>query len=189
MNPFERKYPAREVLLASGMTNAALQTYIRKGLVTGHKGDLAAGSPGKHRQFSFSTVMELAVAQAILKDIPPRNAAPTFKAAAMFAHVGTGARPSLPEAKRWPALPFHPEFGNTVLATDGERTVIVPWHPEKQNKDYPLYTQLKHELGNPVVFLSCNVSIIFQNVCDALGFDVAHVLNSAYGKDASADES
>ena len=112
---FTAKFSTGDLAKAADVTTAALQTWIRRGLIVGVDGigiDMP-GCPGFRRAFSFENVMEVAVGAALIKG---GNApAEAFKAAREFAYTGSD--------DRHPAMLFKKRF--TWLFVDGDRCQVL----------------------------------------------------------------
>lgn len=182
MNIFHRQFSTGQVVAATGVSNASIQSWLKRDLVIGHKSAASVegagaapieggGSPGAHRRFSFYNVMEIATAKALL-DAGLGSVSDAFKAGTRFAHISTGQIPGIgPE--RLPGLPF-PGACFTVLCVRGGNAVIDRWTPQSD-----FYANVRNRLGKGFVVLEVNP--IFEKVTNELGHDYRDVLELAYG--------
>jgi hypothetical protein len=140
------------VLEAVELTNATLQTWIRRGLVTGAEGDPVdmPGSPGIRRTFSFAQVMQIATAKALIG--LGLSVSDAFNAAAAFAHLGSQDRP--------PGQIF--PSGVTLLCVSGDRSVVLGW-PQGE-----LLTIALDSLGAPDGFMLLILNPMVQRLTAAL---------------------
>ena len=178
MNIFHQRFSTGQVVEAADISNAALQSWIKRDLIVGHKTKApieGGGSPGLHRGYSFFNTMEIAVAKALADiglDVP--NA---FKAAMSFAHSGREAR--------LPSLPFD-DRGNpciTVMCARDDHSAILPYHPAGQD----FYATARHQLGGVRGMIVLEIDPIFLRVTTALGHDPRDVMNIAYPRTAGAE--
>ena len=164
-------YKTGEVVAATGVTNDALQSWLRRGLIFDQDKIGGGGKQGRHRRFSFFTVMQIAVARALLKAgmSDPRTA---FMAAAVFAHTAR----SMPGMRRRPGTPFPIEDGATFLATTGEETTL--W--ADLGPRGPVFPALVASLHRPKAFVVCDVSLVFEETLRALGENPHRFMREAY---------
>lgn len=182
MNIFHEKFSAGQVCEASGLSNAALQNWLKRGYVIGDKGNVqgtssrieGAGSPGAHRRFTFHTTMELALSKALTEEgVSVQHA---LFAAGMFAHTGD-AYISEQHPSRVPSVPFDPQFeGKTLLCVRQDRVSICGW---KVGKD--ILPTIFHSLGR--AFTLVDVNPIFDRAVTALGHNVEEVYELSYSAD------
>jgi len=185
MNIFHHQFSTGQVVAATGVTNAALQSWLRRNLIVGHKTTApieGGGTPGAHRKFSFFNVMEIAIAKALtdtgLKDIDA-----AMKAAMHFAHSGHAAVGDNPG--RMPSLPFdwRQPPRKTILCVAGERSTVTYWRPG--NNDF--WVIARHQLGNPEGFVALEINPVFERVVANLGYDYRDVLEIAYPHNEQAE--
>jgi len=166
---YQATFSTGDVCRVAGVTNPALQTWIRRGLIVGEAGGVdMPGKPGVRRSFGFYTVMEIAVAAA-LTDLG-LSAAQAFKAAQRFAHTG--------DESRMAAFPF-PD-GRTFLCVAGDRSAELMWKPGED-----LVVMARHHLGRPLGFTVLDVSALFDNVTAGLGYHPQKLLDDEYRKDGA----
>jgi len=159
-----------DVCRAAGITNAALQTWIRRGLIVGH-GDGGVDMPGKagvRRAFGFYTVMEIATAKA-LTDLG-LSASQAFRAAQRFAHTG--------DSKRMVAFPF--AEGRTLVCVAGDRSTELAWQPGDD-----LIAAVRNHLGRPLGFTVLDASDLFDRVTASLGYHPQQLLDEEYSRGAA----
>lgn len=163
MNIFYAQFNTGQVLKAAGVTNASLQTWIRRGAIIGHKGHEIEnpGSPGYRRSFSFHNVMEIATAKALI-DIGV-DLADAFHAAAMFAHAGDDSRS--------PSLPFTSQ-AYTLLCVAGNHSDVVEWVP-----GIDILASIRLALHRPLGFVVLQMNPLFDRVTTALGYHPEEVLD------------
>ncbi|CAH1653441.1 conserved hypothetical protein [Hyphomicrobiales bacterium] len=169
MSIFNAEFVTGQVLVAADVTNSALQTWIRRNLLVGHKNheiDMP-GSPGIKRKFSFFNVMEIAIAKALV-DLGV-ELADAFKAAALFAHTG--------DDDRLPSLPFR-GVGFTLLCVSGPHSHAVQWKP-----DVDTVADVRVMLRQPKGWTTLEVMPVFDRVTVTLGYHPSAVVDEAYGED------
>lgn len=180
MTIFHAQFATGQVVSATGVSNATLQSWLKRNLIVGQKDApiSGGGTPGAHRRFSFHNVMEIAVTKALTE--VGLNVSDAVKAAMHFAHSGRG--PIGNERMRLPGLPFdtmtNPCF--TLLCVAGDSSALVPWVPGKEDAT----AIARHLLGEPLGWITLRINPIFESVVAALGFDYREVLKTAYGSDA-----
>lgn len=173
MNIFQQRFSTGQVVAATGLPNATLQSWLKRDLIVGHKQYApiqGGGSPGAHRGFSFFNVMEIAIAKALL-DAGMGSVSDACKAAMGFAHVGNGQIGDMRPERR-PGLPYN-DACLTVLCVRQENSVVEIWKPKSD-----LFITARHRLGEGFVVLEINP--IFERVTHRLGHDYRDVLNFAY---------
>lgn len=169
MSIFTAEFETGQVIKAADVTNSALQSWIRRSLIIGHKGheiDMP-GTPGIRRKFSFYNVMEIAIAKALV-DLGV-ELADAFKAASAFAHTGDGERD--------PSLPFR-EAGVTLLCVAGSRSGEFLWKPGTD-----ITAVIRLHLGRPIGWTTLEVLPVVDRVTSALGYHLQKVIDEAYGED------
>jgi hypothetical protein len=164
MDVLAQRYTTGQVLRASGATNAALQTWIRRGFIVGQRADtqaegVAAPSPvdmpgesGHRRTFSFYGVVQIAVAKAII-DVSGK-AERAFEAAIEFAHLG--------DEQRSPGVPFRDGRTWLLVAEYEERLVNATWGAD------PHMRAAWAGGGRRDAVIAVDVNAIFDRVCAAL---------------------
>lgn len=171
MDIFDAQFSTGQVLAAAGMANPGLQTWIRRGMIVGHKDrpiDMP-GSPGIRRTFTFHNVMEIATAKALV-DVGA-ELIDAFRAAAMFAHTG--------DEERLPGLPFAND-AYTLLCMAGDRSTVVEWEPGTD-----VLANIRHDLGRPLGFVILQVNPLFDRVTSSLGYHPEAVLDHVRKMEAS----
>lgn len=165
MNIFHAQFNTGQVLKAADVTNASLQTWIRRGAIIGHKGHEIEnpGSPGYRRSFSFHNVMEIATAKALI-DIGV-DLSDAFHAGAMFAHTG--------DEHRLPGLPFTAE-AYTLLCVARNHSDVVAWKPGTD-----ILANIRLALHGPLGFVVLQMNPLFDRVTVALGYHPEEVLDLA----------
>ncbi|MBF2717502.1 hypothetical protein [Agrobacterium vitis] len=178
MDIWNEKFSTGQVIKATGVSNHTLQSWLKRGVIIGHKGksDIeGGGSPGLHRRFSYFNVMEIAVAKALL-DCGVTDLALAFKAAATFSHTGDGPLPGSPQ--REPGMPCdtrHAIYGRTLLCVSGERHHIAFWQPGTD-----VMAVIRNELGRPIAFTVLDTNDLFDRVVGALGYHPEAVYEQSY---------
>lgn len=177
MNIFERKFTTGQLCAVTGITNANLQNWLKRGIIVGH-GIEGGGSPGKHRQFTFFNLMEIAIAKEGLDSGLQLEHA--FRAGRLFAHFGDGPLGDI-HPERLPGLPFWGggKSMRTLMAVRGERTVIVPYQVGKD----PL-PSIWHELGEINGFVLIDAEGVFERIVATLHYAPGDVMRWAYGERA-----
>lgn len=167
MSIYSDTFSTGQVVKAASITNAALQTWIRRGHIVGHgeKGVDMPGRPGVRRSFTFFNVMEVATAAALIDlGIEPRDA---FGAAHRFAHTG--------DKDRQIAAPF--SEGRTLLGVAGSRSAEIRWMPGED-----AIAIIRHHLGRPRGFTVLDASDLFDRVVASLGYHPQRVLDDIYSE-------
>ena len=170
---FDAQFSTGQVTEATGVTNAALQSWLRRELIIGHRDSPigGGGSPGVHRRFSFFNVMEIAVAKALIdsgyNDVPS-----AFAAARLFAHTGDAPIGDLPA--RLPAMPFDNRDMNchTLLCVGPNGADMTIWAPGRD-----VWANMRR-LGEG--FFILHIDPIFERVVMALKHNYHHVTDAAY---------
>jgi hypothetical protein len=173
-NIFQAKFSTGQIVKATGVSNASLQTWLKRGIIAGHRdADIeGGGSPGLHRRFSFFNLMEIATAKAMI-DCGVSDLATAFKAARTFAHIGAGPLPGeTPE--RQPGLPFND--GRTLLCVgQSGGSYVECWKPGKD----PL-ANIRIALGHPIGFVVIDMTALFDRVAASLEYHPQAILDFAY---------
>lgn len=164
-------FSSGQVTAAARITNAALQTWVRRGLIIGHKdgGVDMPGKPGIRRTFSFFNLVEVATGAALVNAGTDLRQA--FRAANHYAHAGSYL-PGLP--RRLPSLPF-PGARLTLIGVAADRSAEVVWEPKTD-----AYIAAAHALGNPEAFALLNASAVFERAMVAIGQNPHQVKREAY---------
>lgn len=172
MDPLASRYSTGQVLKAAGVTNAVLQTWIRREFIVGqHPNEPAVDMPGKaghRRTFSFYAVMQIAVAKAII-DVSGK-AARAFEAAMEFAHLG--------DEQRSPGVPFRDGRTWLLVSEGAECLVQASWGTD------PFALAQWPRGQRPDAILAVDVSAIFDRACAAIGVNPQAVIEANTG-DAS----
>ncbi|MFG1303687.1 hypothetical protein V5F34_06060 [Xanthobacter autotrophicus] len=168
MSILGEEFSTGQVLEAADVTNAALQSWIRRGLIVGHKGHSIdmPGSPGVRRKFSFYNVMEIAVAKALI-DLGV-ELVDAFKAAASFSHAG--------DEERRPSLPYRGQ-GFTLLCVAGQQSTEVFWKPGED-----ITEEIRIRLAQPFGWTTLFVDDLFDRVVSALRHHPQAVIDEEYGE-------
>ncbi|TNB48055.1 hypothetical protein FF124_10770 [Martelella lutilitoris] len=183
MTIFQEKFSTGQVIKAAGISNATLQSWMKRDVISGEREDKieGGGSPGRYRSFGFHTLMEIAVAKAVVdagvKDLP--NA---FKAARGFAYTGTDQTAWHPE--REPGLPFSNRgklLGHTLLAVAEDRSYVAFWQSGAD-----ALADIRQALGQPEGFAMVFINEVFDRVMVSLNRHPEEVLEAAYGADTNA---
>lgn len=163
MSIFSARFTTGQVISAAGVTNASLQTWIRRGAIVSSKGEEIAspGSPGYRRSFSFRNVLAIAITKELI-DIGV-ELGDASNAAAMFAYSG--------KISRLPGLPFTMQVG-TLLCVAGEKSRVIAWEPGKD----PI-AGILHAFHPSPGFVVLYVNPIFDRVTKALGYCPDEVLD------------
>lgn len=160
MTVFDERFTSGQVIKAARITNAMLQTWIKRGVIGGaeNSGVDMPGSPGIKRTFSFNNVMEVALAKALIDQ--GVDVTRSFRAAWAYAYSGTHGR--------LPALPF-PETGRTVLRFNDR------WRRVERAGE-----QIKWGSGEDRYCVEIDAGDVFDRVADALGYHPEEILEQAY---------
>lgn len=175
MNIYTSTFATRDVLLAADISNGKLQNWFARDVVLGHRNVEGGGSPGRHRRFSWFNVMEIANAAALVNAGLDLSLA--FRAAQVFAHMGAGPLPGIPE--RFPSMPFKTEHGRTLMFVAGDRVHIAPYEPGSD-----ALAAARVHLGQPEAFIVLDLLGLFNRVCASLELDPQAVMDEAYSEGA-----
>ncbi|MFC3060362.1 MerR family transcriptional regulator [Paenirhodobacter populi] len=182
MNIFHAKFSTSQITEATGVNNDTLQNWLKRQLIIGQKDIVGGGSQGRHRQYSFFNLIEIAAAKALV-DAGMGDLKSAFKAANMFAHTGGGPLGGTPE--RVPGCPFNKCPGITLLVAGPGWSDEVFMAPN--DSALKLYTDLvfKAPAGREgCIFV--NMSDVFDRVVVRVGYRPVEVLGIAYPKGATA---
>jgi len=183
------EFTSKTAAKATGLTPKQVSDWANRGHIMGQSG---GGIQGKNRIFSFSNVMEIAVAFEAMREFDHKPAA-AFAIAQKFAHVGGEAifvfengkniyEPFGDNSQRKLGLPFHYANGDTYLAlTGGAAHVVLSKDGSVNLRAFPP----KHSGLTAAQFL--NVSEIFAQVCRNLGRDYRDELDEAYGSSTGGE--
>lgn len=174
MNIFHRTFATGEVSEATGASNDAIQNWIKRDLLVGQGNIQGGGGKGRHRQFSFHNVMEIAIAQAILNAGGLADLNDVFRAANHFAHSADVSLPEKPT--RLPGMPFNVAASKTFLL------VGRGWSDEivftGKDSIFHLAAPLLERGGCMVI----DASAVFDATMQRLGLDPVQVKLEAYGE-------
>jgi hypothetical protein len=187
MNIFYDQFSTGQVVQATGVPNATLQSWIKRNVIVAQPPEGAepraritgGGTPGAHRRFSFFNVMEIAIAKALL-DAGFGDLENAFKAARHFAHAGRGGI-SKDFPARVPGCPYDRAgmAATTLVAVRGDRSTEHLW---KVGTD-PI-PSICHELQSHEGCVLIDAGMVFDRVVTALGYDPVKVMAFAYGRAA-----
>lgn len=195
MQIWTNSYSAHDVAAAANITPVTLQNWIKRGVIVEHPETKIEGGgiQGKQRRFSFPSMMQIAIAAAVIKASGGMELKEAFEAATNFAIFGHFAEGELGyvysngfvsedgDIPRDPGHPFHFRHGKTLLATSGGRTAIVV------DRGYgDTFTKISGMLYGAGGFTVIDASAIFDHVCSALGEHPHTVLDAAYPEAATA---
>jgi hypothetical protein len=186
MNIFHAQFSTGQVVEATGVLNATLQSWIKRNIIVAQPPEGAAaeagitggGTPGMHRRFSFFNVMEIAIAKALI-DAGLGELENAFKAARHFAHIGQGEI-SANHPARVPGCPYDNAgmAATTLVAVRGDRSMEHLW---KVGTDpIPvIWGTLETREG----FTLIDAGVVFERVVSALGYDPVRIMALAYGRE------
>ena len=177
MNIFHAKFSTGQVTAAAGVSNAVLQSWLKRGVILGQNREAeieGGGSPGIHRRFSFFNVMEIAIAKALI-DGGLTDLANAFAAGRYFAHVGAGEIGNTP--LRLPSMPYNSagESGMTLLCVSGDKAKTVYYRPSQD-----VIPNVVYSLSQDFSFFTLGIDPIFDRVTVNLGYHPEDVLALAY---------
>lgn len=166
MNILTKQYLSNEVAVAAGIDHKAVQNWTTRGLITGHSG---GGGRGRTRYFSWSNVMEVAVAAEFMRlgITAPQDA---FAAAMPFSHTGD---------ERSLGLPHHYRDGETYLFAAGGKSVV-----ELVSGESPNLSHISLRLDGAASFIVLNLKTLFFDVARRMGIDPVKALDTAYSESA-----
>ncbi len=166
----------KDAAAAAGVTSRSVQNWCERDYIVGHKG---GGVQGKNRKFTFNSVMQLAMTEALivagLSEV--KKAA---EAAVNFAHLGSsGEAFGLPA--RAIAFPFHFREGHTVFAVGPYGAAEAIWDA---GIAHDTFGYLREKVGASMVIV--DATEVFVGVINRLGLDLNDVMGSAYPEAAKA---
>lgn len=170
-------FSASEMAELAQVRPDSIQNWLKRDLIVGHRGITGGGRQGKHRRFSFSNVMEVAISQTLIG--MHLGAKEAFAVSWQFAHAAGGATSNLPA--RLPGLPFHHNHGETIFGVFQGRTCEEVWSPAGGRDTYG---ELRRQL-HADHFLTVNASEVFNLVCARMKYHPYKVLDAAYPEDAT----
>ncbi|MCV0429021.1 MAG: hypothetical protein K5905_26500 [Roseibium sp.] len=178
MNIFNDKFASGQVIKSAGISNATLQSWLKREVIVGQKDGSViegGGSPGRHRRFSFYNLIEIATAKALI-DCGVSDLQVAFSTARKFAHTGIAATKEHPE--RNPGMPFNisnDALGQTLLCMSGEHSFVAFWQPGTD----PLL-EIRTALRRPIGFVILDMNELFDRVTASLGYHPQEVIEHAY---------
>ncbi len=183
MTIFQEKFSTGQVIKAAGISNATLQSWMKRDVISGEREDKieGGGSPGRYRSFGFHTLMEIAVAKAMI-DAGVKDLSNAFKAARSFAYTGTEQTELYPE--RNPSLPFSNRgklLGRTLLAAADDKSHVAFWQSGAD-----ALADIRQALGQPEGFAMVFINEVFDRVMASLNHHPEEVFEAAYGADTNA---
>ncbi len=175
MNLFHETFSTGQVVVASGVSNATLQSWLKRDVVIGQAKNngpsdevTGAGSPGSHRRFSFRNVIQIALAKVIL-DTSALSVQQAFFAAGMYAHIG-----DTEPIERIPGLPYKGSV-LTLLCVSGDLCNVYAYKPGADP-----YPSIRYFLGKPEGFSLVEVNSVFDRVTSSLGYKPHDILAAVY---------
>ncbi|WP_283177322.1 MerR family transcriptional regulator [Gemmobacter sp. 24YEA27] len=171
MNIFHEKFSTGQVVEATGVSNDTLQNWLKRKLIVGQKDIDGGGSQGRHRQFTFFNLIEIAAAKALI-DVGMTDLKAAFYAASRFSHSGDEARV--------PGCPFNKGYGITLLVAGQGWAREVFLSENETALDFYTQNIQSSAVGATIV----NMSRVFDLVTTRAGFHPEAVLEIAYPKDA-----
>ena len=181
MSIFNATFSTGQLTKAADVTNAALQTWIRRDLIIGQDGEGVEmpGRPGVRRSFTFRSVMEVAVAAELVRaDV---DVADAFRAANRFAHrseTGPTDSPDRLVLYRNAGFPFPgPLAHRTLLAVSGEKSTTIHLRPRVDGLRRAL-----EAFGSLDRLTIVDTSSAFERVTRSLDLDPQATLDEAYGR-------
>lgn len=173
MSILDSRFTTGQVVQATGVSNAVLQTWLRRNIVNADNIG-GGGNPGSYRSFTFNTVIEIAVAKALI-DAGIRNDA-AFAAALTFAHAGNGPHPAADIPPRMPGMLFddRTEAVRTVLCLASDSSFVLP-HGMGRN----IYAAAKHRAQHQP-FTLFEVDDLFDQVNDILDLERGAMMRAVY---------
>ena len=166
---FLRRFSAGEVAQAADVAPATLQNWIKRGDLIASDRIEGGGERGKHRRFSWFSVMEVATAAAAMRCGASSKTA--FYAGAKFGHSGMGAVASSPA--RQPAFPFDIRHGRTFLFVSADRAIVEPWGGLT-----PTWYRIRDTFGGGEGFIAIDMTEVFDRTCSRLGLHPEAVIES-----------
>jgi len=181
MEIFHRQFSASSLSEITGVLPNNLQSYLKRGIWVPPETDLqGGGDKGRHRKFSFFSVMHLAMALSLIETGVSAKIA--FEKTLLVAYSGGDAFHDTPE--RYAGLPFAEEHGPTILAFNDDNYWLGSWHPDDSSAINKMLARLGGQGGSISVgaFVVVNVSTVFAQLCTRIGIDARELLAQAYSE-------
>lgn len=176
MDVLTSEYSAADVVRAAKVSGETLQNWLKRGVIVGHRDGRSeitgGGGQGRHRRFSFFSVMEIASARALVSSCGV-DLHQAIVAAADFAHSGHGPFDDKPG--RLPGFPFPPALGQTYLVCGGGGSDVI-----LDRRDGQVLDLVRVVLRNPAAFVMLDATALFDQVVAALGHHPQAALDTAY---------
>jgi len=179
MELLNRIFTAQSVAMATGVSPRAITNWTGRNLLIGQR---PARGKGHRIQFTFFNVMEVAVADALIK-VGVSSVQDAIEAAQGFSHMApgrsgwAGEQPAGP--MRLPGLPYHHRHGVTGLFVFNGGSSVRLIDDDGQIDLWTVTPEASRVPG----FIFLNVSRAFEDVCARLALHPDEVLDEAYPKD------
>lgn len=174
MSIYQQTFTTGQIVEATGVTNMSLQNWLKRNLIVGQKEIQGGGSPGRHRQYSFFNLIEIAMAKALIEagmtDMPT-----IFQAASSFSHSQTK---KTKEPTREAGMPFNVEGARTLLIAGPKWSEVIFFKTD--DAAISLFAKMR-----PHGTLRCVVvdaTDVFHRVINAIGLESHKVIREAYEK-------
>jgi len=175
MTIYQQTFTTGQIVEATGVTNMNLQNWLKRNLIVGQKDIQGGGSPGRHRQYSFFNLIEIAMAKALteagMTDMPT-----VFQAASSFSHGGTH-RPIT--AERLPGMPFDISEGRTLLIAGPQWSEVIFF--KNDESAISLFAKMRPR-GSALRCVVIDATDVFLRVIRAIGLEPHTVIREAYEK-------
>jgi hypothetical protein len=180
MNLMTSRFSSGDIIRAADISNANLQSWLKRDIITG-QGIAGAGSPGKHRSFSWFNLTEIATAAALMH-VGLSSPQDAFRAAQQFSHGSDGGTPwgaddalADDEPHRWAGLPFDMALGETYLYVSGTKSAVLLHRDGAMD-----IAAVRRALDAPLGFVALNLTQLFLDVTHRLGIDGGTTLAAIY---------
>jgi hypothetical protein len=184
MELLNRNFTSQAVAAATGLEPKAIQNWTSRGLIVGQRDGTGKG---RHMNFSWFNVMEIAIAAELIEfNVSVQSA---FAVAQMFSHASSGGAQWAgddgisddSEPFRYPGLPWHHNLGKTYIFVwkDGFSIRLLNDVGQVSLATIAPYPHRK------TAYMALAVSEIFDHVCFRIGEHPNKLLDEAYPDQAT----
>ena len=180
----DREFTQSELCLATGVPPKSIQNWLNRGLIVMGENIKGGGSPGRHRQYSFSALMTVAVASRFMR--VGVGADKALKNALFVCELSDGGAADWADSKQpslVPGVPYHYTFGTTYAVSQADRVAAVL--VKKGNTFEAAMESANISMSDALV--AVDLSDLFVGVCRKLDIDPYAALNQVYGIHCEAD--